>query len=329
MADIVTDNVTRCQQLVLDFRKENYARVWKEDVLQLYNVMWYADPLSVHGQADGYARYAWLNSRGTRPRRQAEVATEQAAAAARASHLASLQNGYHTATSSDPFPALLNPSPSRISSLSAVVSSVRDERDQPVTSANHDSTDPSNAESMDVVNGGDHPIEPFVGGQSGLAAPPTKGNETIALDGTISSATTTNGHVPPNDTKRELALRLLDAALSRVESDPLPAPVERKPIPTPSPHPVLPAKSLSIKDMIKLKMLPIDFAVNAARLAMGEGAEEDEMDFASAPAVITLAELATGMDLDSGLDGVAEGISTMDEALDVEEMEEVMAVDPT
>lgn len=35
-----TDNVSRCQQLMHDFRKENYIKAWKEDVLQLYNVMW-------------------------------------------------------------------------------------------------------------------------------------------------------------------------------------------------------------------------------------------------------------------------------------------------
>lgn len=35
------DNVSRCQQLMNDFRKENYIKAWKDDVLQLYNVMWY------------------------------------------------------------------------------------------------------------------------------------------------------------------------------------------------------------------------------------------------------------------------------------------------
>ena len=38
--DLAQDNVSRCQQLVHDFRRENYVRAWKEDVLQLYNVMW-------------------------------------------------------------------------------------------------------------------------------------------------------------------------------------------------------------------------------------------------------------------------------------------------
>ncbi|CAK9781514.1 unnamed protein product [Cutaneotrichosporon oleaginosum] len=52
-------NVRRCQRLTQDFRKENYVRVWKEDVLQLYNVMW----------------YAWTNVRGIREaRKQAEIA---------------------------------------------------------------------------------------------------------------------------------------------------------------------------------------------------------------------------------------------------------------
>lgn len=35
------DNVPRCQQLTKDFRRENYLKAWKEDVLQLYNVLWY------------------------------------------------------------------------------------------------------------------------------------------------------------------------------------------------------------------------------------------------------------------------------------------------
>ncbi|WVN88947.1 uncharacterized protein L203_104162 [Cryptococcus depauperatus CBS 7841] len=35
-------NVSRCQKLSRDFRKENYLKAWKEDVLQLYNVLWYA-----------------------------------------------------------------------------------------------------------------------------------------------------------------------------------------------------------------------------------------------------------------------------------------------
>jgi lysine-specific demethylase 3 len=33
-------NTHRCQQLVRDFRRENFLRAWKDDVLQLYNVMW-------------------------------------------------------------------------------------------------------------------------------------------------------------------------------------------------------------------------------------------------------------------------------------------------
>lgn len=34
------DNVKRCQRLTQDFRTENVVKAWKEDVLQLYNVMW-------------------------------------------------------------------------------------------------------------------------------------------------------------------------------------------------------------------------------------------------------------------------------------------------
>jgi len=32
--------VRRCQQLTQDFRRENFLKAWKDDVLQLYNVMW-------------------------------------------------------------------------------------------------------------------------------------------------------------------------------------------------------------------------------------------------------------------------------------------------
>ncbi|KAL7422076.1 hypothetical protein Q5752_002719 [Cryptotrichosporon argae] len=67
-------NVKRCQQLVEDFRTENFALSWKEDVLQFCNIMW----------------YAWLNVRETRERRKVEyvdrvlAAERQAAQDARA-----------------------------------------------------------------------------------------------------------------------------------------------------------------------------------------------------------------------------------------------------
>jgi hypothetical protein len=32
-----------------DFRKENYIKAWKDDVLQLYNVMWYVPILRMDG----------------------------------------------------------------------------------------------------------------------------------------------------------------------------------------------------------------------------------------------------------------------------------------
>jgi lysine-specific demethylase 3 len=41
LMSLTADNIRRCQQLTDDFRMENFARVWKDDVLQLYNVLWY------------------------------------------------------------------------------------------------------------------------------------------------------------------------------------------------------------------------------------------------------------------------------------------------
>jgi hypothetical protein len=37
---LTSDNVRRCQRLTQDFREENFKQAWKDDVLQLYNVMW-------------------------------------------------------------------------------------------------------------------------------------------------------------------------------------------------------------------------------------------------------------------------------------------------
>ncbi|WVQ70399.1 uncharacterized protein L199_008626 [Kwoniella botswanensis] len=72
-------NVKRCQQLTQDFRKENFAKAWKEDVLQLYNVLW----------------YAWLSCIETRKRRQRESEEAALAQKAREAHLASLRKGRH------------------------------------------------------------------------------------------------------------------------------------------------------------------------------------------------------------------------------------------
>ncbi|WVR04951.1 hypothetical protein IAU60_001963 [Kwoniella sp. DSM 27419] len=72
-------NVRRCQQLTQDFRRENFVKAWKEDVLQLYNVLW----------------YAWLSCQETRQRNLREAEEEKIALAAREAHLASLRNGQH------------------------------------------------------------------------------------------------------------------------------------------------------------------------------------------------------------------------------------------
>jgi hypothetical protein len=55
-----------------DFRKENYIKAWKDDVLQLYNVMWY---VSHSNTCSSWLmnRFAWLNARETRQRRLEEA----------------------------------------------------------------------------------------------------------------------------------------------------------------------------------------------------------------------------------------------------------------
>lgn len=67
----------RCQRLGQDFRQENFVRAWKDDVLQLYNVLW----------------YAWTNVRETRQRRKEEAAAQKAREAARAVQYARWESG--------------------------------------------------------------------------------------------------------------------------------------------------------------------------------------------------------------------------------------------
>jgi len=42
-ADFVSpENIERCARLTEEFRAQNLERMWKEDVLQLQTMMWYA-----------------------------------------------------------------------------------------------------------------------------------------------------------------------------------------------------------------------------------------------------------------------------------------------
>lgn len=36
------ENVVRCEQLTAEFREQNQRKVWKEDVLQLRTMLWFA-----------------------------------------------------------------------------------------------------------------------------------------------------------------------------------------------------------------------------------------------------------------------------------------------
>ena len=39
---VSTQNITRCEKLTREFREQNQEKVWKEDVLQLRTMMWFA-----------------------------------------------------------------------------------------------------------------------------------------------------------------------------------------------------------------------------------------------------------------------------------------------
>lgn len=36
------ENIERCERLTKEFREQNQSKVWKEDVLQLRTMMWFA-----------------------------------------------------------------------------------------------------------------------------------------------------------------------------------------------------------------------------------------------------------------------------------------------
>jgi lysine-specific demethylase 3 len=36
------ENISRCEMLTKEFREQNQKKVWKEDVLQLRTMMWFA-----------------------------------------------------------------------------------------------------------------------------------------------------------------------------------------------------------------------------------------------------------------------------------------------
>ena len=36
------ENIDRCEKLTKEFREQNQSKVWKEDVLQLRTMMWFA-----------------------------------------------------------------------------------------------------------------------------------------------------------------------------------------------------------------------------------------------------------------------------------------------
>lgn len=112
-----SDNVVRCQQLTRDFRDENFVRAWKQDVLQLYNVLWYVSLAQAAAHAADRARFAWLSCCQTRERWRKDAQEQREAEEARLRRIEALQNGDHV--------SILG-TPPRHGFLTAV-SSVRDE----------------------------------------------------------------------------------------------------------------------------------------------------------------------------------------------------------
>ena len=213
-------------------------------------------------RTDNRHRYSWLNVRETRNRWQAEAVAKEAAATARASYLASLQNGDHVTLSS----SLSSTSPKRNGNLTPAVSFVRDEPSEAVPPTNGETKIPTDVSETVII------LEDTIADLSSDLIPAEK---TRHVNGDASAAPKSVKKAVQLDPKRILAQCLLEAALSRPEPDPKkPIPVGRPVAPPPQP---LQLPRISMKDMVKLKMLPIDFAVNLARSAMGEGTEDDEL----------------------------------------------------
>ncbi|ORY32100.1 hypothetical protein BCR39DRAFT_524154 [Naematelia encephala] len=234
-------NVKRCQRLTQDFRTENVVKAWKEDVLQLYNVMW----------------FAWRNCRETRDRWEADKG-RQVKEKAEQDALGKWSPSKTVGRFWSPVVSSMRDEPAENGLLSPVTSSARDEPVEQTTTLH-------SALTTQVVADTGNPATP-------------NGESSATVDPALQS----------------LPHRLLDAALTRPDPPPpKPKPVKRPapPTPTSAPLPLPPAsappsasadvkpriapKEMSIKEMIKKGMLPIDFAVSAARLAMGEGGDED------------------------------------------------------
>ncbi|KAK4684539.1 hypothetical protein P7C73_g5636, partial [Tremellales sp. Uapishka_1] len=262
------NNVHRCLQLTKDFHNENIVKAWKEDVLQLYNVLW----------------YAWLSSRATRTRRIQMVKDAEAQAVARAAHLASLQNGVVPQQSRTGSPS--TQSYARGRNGFEMESSERSTMGEPRgrTGFEVESSERSTIEDSHVRNGfrlnestvletstsaevisASHPGSPVL-------SPVMNGSEEAGrkqVDGAENDS--------PKDT---LVLRLLEAAMAKKDKPPpkLKAEEVEKP-PLPPPPPKQPDRMhIKASTMIRMGALPLDMVVNAARAAMGEGGDADEDD---------------------------------------------------
>ena len=232
-------------------------------------------PSASLGNADrSLARYAWRNSRETRARRRAE----EAAIAERRDHLASLSNGELDFKS---HLASHDHSPSRGVVLLPAISSMRDEPSQPPTPMIGVENGEVLQHGMDELwEGTDLDVRAGTNGNASIHKDIGPG-EQVSTNGDVkstplaSNGETTLATLDTSDAKRALAIRLLDAALTRPE----PLPVQTKPaIRRPASSAAKQPPSFTTRELIQLRLLPIDLAVNAARAAMGEGAEEDDLE---------------------------------------------------
>ncbi|KAL1407437.1 hypothetical protein Q8F55_006870 [Vanrija albida] len=236
-------NTHRCQQLVRDFRRENFLRAWKDDVLQLYNVMW----------------YAWTNVRETRQRRAQAAAVAASAQAARHAHLASLANG-----NSAPFTLRAAMSPSR-NLLSPAMSSVRD-----------DPAPPSPRERVENEAGSGVGSAGRPSGPSSPAPAPRDGAPDSA-----STETDMDVDAAAPSPKQILADKLFAAALARepiapaLDLDPrkrsTPPPLDPSP---PRQQPAQPREKAKLVQVIQRGHAPLGLAYDALTRDLGSGADE-------------------------------------------------------
>ena len=263
---LTTDHISRCLPSLLDVRADDPYKAWRDEVLQVYNFLW----------------YAWLNIIETRERRAKYAAEEEEKAAQRAARLESLKIGEH----GPGYHLLGERHRGRI--LSPVVSSIRDEENtrSPSPRASRGTT-PS-------ATGEDNPEA-----KDSVAEDDTKGPETLnAADNTMTaSGPEAEGN---NNNKVQAKLSYADKLFAAMLAAREPAPPDTRksgasgvslrgrisslrPTAKGGSHDkARESTRTSSKDGTGVSWrstergVPIDLLVHAARLQMGEGADNAE-----------------------------------------------------